>query len=149
MGDRTVTRKEHEAGTKAILDIFNGVHGGYRDKITEYADAYIKAAGLTLEPPEILPDVSVGEWSYKPGTDGGIYAGDKQIAQTIQTTYTTKEVNAKLMAGSKKLVELVVEWLCAFGGTEYDEANTETQAIIDQIEKMGVNVSEFKGNGDE
>ena len=125
--------------------------------------AVLSKLGITVEPPD-LPDVSPGEWylfSYEndPEIPSQVRTtiGDTTIVlATSQATWVDltssrsgvtrdlpHENNTKVMAGSKKLVELLVVSYQALR-MSYDDFRPETRAVIDHLrDKIGVDVSEF------
>jgi len=139
-----ITRDAYE---KMLRDAFGSI-ANHRDlnarhQATNIVDNFLIDMDIPIPEKSILPGVTDGTWEvvkYLNGDEWIIHSGDKAcpIAQKIYS-----EPDAKAMAGSKKLVELVVADL-RHCGVVY--ADSSVMAIIAQLKKMDVDVSEFEGD---
>lgn len=143
--DRTITQEEYEVAAMAAKLVYEHWTGDYKDRGKTYVDAVLKAVHITVEPEPILPGITLGEWEYHGGFCH-IEVSGRLIAKDVEPA------NGEVMAGSKKLVELVVATLrqnregCA--GTSKNGWVDYGPKLIDQLEKMSVNISEFRGEDD-
>lgn len=101
--------------------------------------------------PDVLPDVSGGDWYYELN-DGylKIYADKGAICRVYLKGVTTEvKANARVMAASKELVEAVVEYLDGFKSECRWPWMPELLNIIDIVEKAGVDVSKYRRTCDD
>ena len=135
---------------------------------SEDVERLLAVGGITVAPPPILPDVTPGDWylfSYEQDpsipsqvrTTIGVITVVLATSQATWVDFTSSragvardlphENNARVMAGSKKLVELNVALLRTNRQVDR-EYQDEVQAIIDHLrDEIGVDVSEFEGGG--
>jgi len=105
--------------------------------VTDALDNILHGLGVTVR-----PSPTGGDWRVSQECDIGhdphwnIGADGVCIANVIRN-----KADAAIMVGAKALVDLVVQDL---HGVDYDDMVPTSQFVIDQLEKMGIDVSEFK-----
>jgi len=152
MNDKTITTGQFDRAVSTLIK----KRGSYSEVREEMAisdvNAVLVATGITVEPAPILPDVTGGEWEPERDDvcdDWDIWGTFKTGPRRRIAYQITNHADAKVMAGSKELVELVMLAARAIRNN-YSNLNKEWRAIIDQLEKtMGVDVSEFKADEDD
>lgn len=108
--------------------------------------------GWSVGPAPILPGVTGGEWVITGPYGDGHYSISAQYRGSgpVLAKMIVRDdalANGKVMAGSKKLVKLLVKRFqkrIEENGNHYPWSQ-ETCAILDQLEKMGVDVTKFRG----
>lgn len=137
--DGTITREKYEEARAKIIAMGNLTNGD----IQQFAEAF----GITVEPePEILPDVTRSEWEIDPDLRGIVLSNGSKLAVCFGASCVAQNANTRVMAGSKKLVELVGELLARLvSDTKIGFLElVELQAIIKHLdENMGADVKEF------
>lgn len=112
-------------------------------------DAF-KAAGITVEPPSILPGVTGGEWDSKQRNLANrrdkefpceVWGYSKEGIK-ITTGWIRELRDAEVMAGSKKLAELNIKWLLKDRGT-FKNMSPELQELVNHLAEMGADVTEI------
>jgi len=131
--DKTITRDERERMLSAMAKRVGMLEtqGNRKAILSEI----LEIAGFTVEPAPILPDVTPGVWVHCCGYDaenGKYYI----LAEHVVLAEVYSRADQLVMAGSKKLVELLVAGLRSTSNYRTEQI----LPIIDQLEKMGVAV---------
>jgi len=137
MDNKTITRKKYHEIVAAVDGEGGPIFVEHRK-----VDVVLEMLGYTVGRPLIMPDVSGGDWKVEYEDDmWDIWAIFKTGPKRRIACQLRMFANAKVMAGSKKLVELLVKDLRSMG-TAYANGG-ETKAVVKQLADMGVDVSEF------
>ena len=122
-------------------------------------DAVLEAAGVKVEPPPILPEVTPGKWEVVPGEDYNIVTPDLHVAiikargskcqqfsmgELRHPDNDAALANAKFMAGSKGLAEAVIAMFETWSSGGHGK---EALSMLKALEDMGCNADKFNNNG--
>lgn len=156
MNEKIITRQEYDEAWRNAWDTMNA--NGHFDSSAIAAqritDSIMETFHITVEPePEILPGVTPGGWDYQQAKKNTweVFVPEKGSIESDGTTgdihigWVYGKHNARVMTGSKKLVELNVAGLRAFKSHKnFDRFSDVALEVIDQLEAMGVPVDEFR-----
>lgn len=155
MNDKMITRDEYK---KLCSDMESEVKLGkdiptYSETASRWVDVVLSRLDFTVEPEPILPGVTPGEWDYQQAKKNTweVFVPEKGSIESDGTTgdihigWVYGEHNARVMTGSKKLVELVVAlFLRDKTIITSNSYCPEAQEIFDQLEKMGADLKGIK-----
>lgn len=137
----TITIEDYEERWGELEEAFHAVSATYsEDDVTDALDNILNSLEIEVE-----PRVTQGDWTYSQECDIGnaphqnIWADCVCIAQCVRN-----KADAKYMSGSKRLVKLLLAWMQLPPVSVYEGNDIEMQGLINQLDKMGVDVSEFK-----
>ena len=133
---KTITKKEELKILSSMAKRVGMVESDHNRR--ELLHEILTAIDITIEPPPILPDADQGQWQYSSAScDITSWDCQAKLAKDIKT-----HADGKVMAGSKDLIEVVVADLRSMGSAYANGG--KTKAVLDQLEKMGVVVSELR-----
>lgn len=151
MTEKTITKKDFDAAVKNLLIQRGALYSEVREEAAiGTVNAVLKAMEWGIEPAPILPDVTGGAWECTENVNkNGLFVDSTNGVRLYKRGYTEHGrsehlANGRVMAGSKKLVEVVVERLRAENYHRSPSHGPATTAVIDQLEKMFVDVTEFE-----
>lgn len=147
-----ITREKYE---KMLRDAFGTIAGNShleaRHQALNIVNNILIDMGIPIPEKSILPGVTGGVWGVTGpyGSDGHYsisaqYSGSGPVLAHMLVRDAAL-ADARVMAGSKKLVKLAVKGLRAAKAHEqFVRFSAEALAVIDQLDKMGVAVIEFE-----
>lgn len=142
MMGRTITRKQREDAIKKVAGWYQTCGESNGIRIEQWVDASLEAVGIDVEPEPILPGVTPGDWSCDSDLRGIVLSDGSKIATCYGASCDAQAANARVMAGSKKLVELNMEWLLKRRG-QFKDMSPELQELVNHLADMGADVVEI------
>jgi hypothetical protein len=133
-----------------IVDEVEDMYGQTREQeeAIDMVDTLLGMLDIEVEEPSILPDITPGTWSVSEGyycssRHEKMYWNINKENGTFLAHMLDNEADAKLMVAAKELVQAVVECLedRMFARVQW---SPKSKAIIDALEKAGVNVEKFR-----
>ena len=122
------------------VGLWDKCHDTQRKLMRATVGEAFEVAGIKVEDPPILPEVTPGKWGYRE-----MKSAKTAFMVTVDgkggIAYHLTEADAKVMAGSNELVEKVIELHEAFTVRESRQAKMD---MLDILEGMGCNVDRFR-----